>query len=56
MERYREERKPDMRRKKNMMHSQTIRSEELVVHFEHDLSTTGLCAVEVETKDFLLKY
>ena len=41
MERYRGDRKPAVRRKKNTMRSRTIRSEGLVVHFEHDLSTTG---------------
>ena len=41
MGRYREERKPAVRRQKNTMRSQTTQSEGLVVHFEHDLSTTG---------------
>ena len=30
-----------MKRTENMMHLQTIQSEESAVHFEHDLSTTG---------------
>jgi len=41
MGRYREERKPVVRRQKNTMHSQTTRSEGLAVHFGHDLSTAG---------------
>ena len=41
MGRYREERKPAVRRKKNTMHLQTIQSEGLAVHFERDLFTTG---------------
>jgi len=41
MGRYREERKQSVRRQKNKMCSQMIRSEGLVVHFEYDLSTTG---------------
>jgi len=41
MERYREERKPTMRKQKNTMRSRMIRSEGLAVHFEHNLSTTG---------------
>jgi len=41
MGRYREERKLAVRREENTMRSQTIQSEGLVVHFEHDLSTTG---------------
>jgi len=41
MGRYRKERKPAVRRKKNMMCLQTIQSEGSVVHFEHDLSTMG---------------
>jgi len=44
MGRYREERKLTVRRQKNMMRSQTIQSEGLAVHFEHNLSTTGLHA------------
>ena len=44
MGRYREERKPTVRRQKNTMRSQTIQSEGLAVHFEHDLSTAGPCA------------
>jgi len=44
MGRYREEGKPTVRRQKNTMHSQMIRSEGSVVYFEHDLSTTGPCA------------
>jgi len=43
MGKYREERKPAMRRQKNTMCLQTIQSEGLVVHFEHDLYTTGPC-------------
>jgi len=42
MERYKEERNLAMRRKKNTMRSQIIQSEGSAVHFEHDLSTTGL--------------
>jgi len=41
MERYREERSVAMRRRKNIMRSQTIQSERSAVYFEHDLSTTG---------------
>ena len=42
MGRYREERKPAVRRKKkNTMHSQMIQSEGSAVHFEHDFSITG---------------
>jgi len=41
MGRYRKERKPAVRRKKNTMHLQMIQLEGLAVHFEHDLSTTG---------------
>jgi len=41
MGRYREERKPAVRRQKNTMRSQTTRSEGSAVHFEHNLSTTG---------------
>ena len=41
MGRYREERKLAVRRQKNTMHSQTIRSEGSAVHFKHNLSTTG---------------
>jgi len=41
MGKYREERKPAVRRKKNTMHSQMIRSKGLAVHFECDLSMTG---------------
>jgi len=41
MERYREERKLAVRRQKNTMCSQMTQSEGLVVHFGHDLSTTG---------------
>jgi len=41
MGRYREERKPAVRRKENTMCSQTIQSEGSAVYFEHDLSTTG---------------
>jgi len=43
MGRYREERKPAVRREKNTIRSQTIQPEGLVVYFEHDLSTTGPC-------------
>jgi len=43
MGRYREERKLTVRRQKNMMRSQTIQSEGLAVHFEHNLSMTGPC-------------
>jgi len=41
MGRYREERKLAVRREENTMRSQTIQSEGLVVHFEHNLSMTG---------------
>jgi len=41
MGRYKEERNSAMRRKKNTMCLQTIQSERSVVHFEHDLCTTG---------------
>jgi len=41
MGRCREERKAAVRREKNTMCSQTIRSEGMMVHFEHNLSTTG---------------
>jgi len=41
MGKYREERNLAVRKKKNMMHSQMVQSERLVVHFEHNLSTTG---------------
>jgi len=41
MGRYREERKQVVRRQKSMACLQTIQSEGLAVHFEHDLSTTG---------------
>jgi len=41
MERYREEKKLAVRRKKNTMCLQTIQSEGLAVHYECDLSTTG---------------
>jgi len=41
MGRHRGDRKPAVRRKKNTMHSQTIRSEGSVVYFEHNLSMTG---------------
>ena len=41
MGRYREERKPAVRREKNTMCLRMVRSEGLAVHFEHDLSTTG---------------
>jgi len=41
MGRYREERKPAVRREKNTMCLQIIRSEGSVVHFEHNLSMTG---------------
>ena len=43
MGRYREKRKPTVERQKNTMCSRTIQSEGSAVHFEHDLSTTGLC-------------
>ena len=43
MRRYREERKLAVRRQKNTMRSQTIRSERSAVHFEHNLSMTGPC-------------
>jgi len=41
MKRHREERNLAIRRKKNTMRLQTIQSEGLTVHFEHDLSMTG---------------
>jgi len=41
MGRYREEKKPTMRRQKNTICLQMIRSEGSAVHFEYDLSTTG---------------
>jgi len=41
MERYREKRNLAVRRRKNTMCSQTILSEGSIVHFEHNLSTTG---------------
>jgi len=41
MGRYREERKPAMRRQKNTMHLQMTQSEGSAVHFGHGLSTTG---------------
>jgi len=41
MGRYREKRKPTVRRQKNMMRLRTIQSEGSVVHFEHNLSMTG---------------
>jgi len=44
MGRYREERNSAVRRTKNTMCLQTIRSKGSVVHFEHNLSTTGPCA------------
>jgi len=34
-----------VRRTQNTIHLQTIRSEESVVHFEYNLSTTGLRTV-----------
>jgi len=43
MGRYREERKLAIKRKKNTMCLRTIQLEGLVVHFEHNLSTTGPC-------------
>jgi len=43
MGRYREERKLTVERQKNTMCSRTIQSEGSAVHFEHNLSTTGLC-------------
>jgi len=41
MGRYREERKPAVRRQKNTMHLQMTQSEGSAVHFGHGLSTTG---------------
>jgi len=41
MGRYSKERSLAVRRTKSTMCSQTIQSEGLAVHFEHDLSTTG---------------
>jgi len=43
MGRYREERKPAVRRQKNTMHLRTTQSEGLAVHFGHNLSITGPC-------------
>ena len=41
MGRYREKRSVTVRKRKNTMRLQTIRSEGSVVHFKHNLSTTG---------------
>ena len=43
MERYREERKQVVRRKKSTVCSQTIQSKGSAVHFEHDFSMTDPC-------------
>jgi len=41
MGRYKEERKPAVRRQKNTMRLQMTQSEGSAVHFGHDFSTTG---------------
>jgi len=43
MGRYREKRKPAVRRQKNTICLRMTQSEGLAVHFEHNLSMTGPC-------------